>query len=172
MPPTDPKEPWAPPGAPPRRLPPVARILKVDAPAGVAALTFALVWTLHAGAVALGRLPWGIEALIATASEDPAPLILTTAGTVLGLGIATWRVLRIRGVFARGAEVEGEITTLNFHRGRGRIYYTFQHRGKAHTSWAPVHQSKAVRRLRVGDRVPILVDPEAPKRAYLRDLYR
>lgn len=147
------------------------RILSTDAVAATGAGVLVLVWVVLLVAMAVGRVPASARELLSFSQQDPWPLVLTIAGT-LGGGLGCgWRVARIRRVFARGVAVRGRVEAAHFHRGRGRLYYTYWFEGYRFDSWAAVRRTPGTRALKVGDEVDLLVLPEHPEQAYIRDLY-
>ena len=81
------------------------------------------------------------------------------------------RVTSFQGIFARGVEVPATITSSRFHRGRGRIEFTYLFNGRQYSCGAAVQQNGTVRALLSHASATALVDPQAPNKAVLRDLY-
>ncbi|MBW2256977.1 MAG: hypothetical protein JRI25_20615 [Deltaproteobacteria bacterium] len=149
----------------------MVRILRTDAVAATGAGVLVLVWVLLLVAVALGRVPGSATEFLSFAGDDPWPLLLTAAGTLGGGLVCGRRVVRIRRVFARGVVVRGQVEATHFHRGRGRITVAYWLDGQRHSSWAPVRGTREVRRLAAGDEVDLVVLPDDPGQAFIRDLY-
>jgi hypothetical protein len=92
--------------------------------------------------------------------------------SAFGLILLVWRVSIINAVFAAGHEAEATITGTSFFRGRGRIEYTYLFQGSHYNSGNAVQETKATNAVQVGNKVIVLVDPNRPKRAFIRDLYQ
>jgi hypothetical protein len=149
----------------------LVRILRSDAAAATGAAVLALVWVLLVVAMALGRVPTDLSEFLSFSREDPWPLVLTVAGTLGGGLTCWWRVARIRKVFARGVVIQGRVEAAHFHRGRGRLYYEYWVEGHRHNSWAPLRGTREARGFEPGDEVDLVVLPDDPRQAYIRDLY-
>jgi len=91
--------------------------------------------------------------------------------TVLAAAVLVWRVKRIGTIFEQGFEVQGTITRVWFYRGRGTIRYEYTLQGQAYKSGNTVNRTRQTREIAVGQPVTLIVDPDHPKRALIRDLY-
>jgi hypothetical protein len=98
-------------------------------------------------------------------------LYIAIAVTAICIPLALWRVSSFRKAFARGVEVPGLVRDTSFYRGRGRLEFTYTYQGREYTSAASVQESAAVAALSPNSRVTVILDPEAPAKAYLRDLF-
>lgn len=89
----------------------------------------------------------------------------------IGIPLLFWRLRAIQSLFARGVEVPGSVLSANFHRGRGRIEFAYFFQGVEHSAGAAVQKNYTVRRMLSRDEVIVIVDPENPRKAFLRDLF-
>jgi hypothetical protein len=104
---------------------------------------------------------------------DGAPLFfyLFLAGLVIGLPLAYWRIRSVQGLFSRSVEVSGQITNVSFFRDRGRIDYEYVYQGQKCSGGTAVMKNGQTQSMRPGIAIVLLVDPDQPKRALIRDLY-
>ena len=91
--------------------------------------------------------------------------------TAICVPLLIWRLSSIRRLFERGVEVAATITSSNFSRGRGRIEFAYSFDGRQYSSGAAVHENGAVLILLSRAATTAIVDPQAPGKALLRDLY-
>jgi hypothetical protein len=125
-----------------------------------------MLWLLL-GAVAILPAALGSEKL------NLNPLMLA------GLGLATafcwialiWRIWMVRTIFAEGTLVNGVITNIWFFRQRGSCKLQYNYMGTAYEIQNTLIYSKRTCKLAAGSRVTLVVDPQDPKRVFLRDLY-
>jgi hypothetical protein len=98
-------------------------------------------------------------------------LWIALAFTGVGLPALIWRVTLIRSVFAGGEEVPGVITHVSFYRDRGRAEFAYQFREESLASHNPLHKTASARALVQGQQVTLVLDPQNPKRAFIRHLF-
>jgi hypothetical protein len=98
-------------------------------------------------------------------------LRLAIAATVIGIPLLIWRIRTFQAHFARGVEVAGKVTGIGFRRDRGRIEYAYSYQGQTYHGANAIHKISKTRYLKPGDEVALLVDPDNPKRAFVRDIY-
>ena len=96
---------------------------------------------------------------------------LAIAATVIGIPILIQRYRTISSVFANGTKTKGEITSIGFFRGRGRVEYSYTIQGAKQTSGNAINRNSRTRKLRIGQNVNIVVDPDDPKRAFIQEIY-
>jgi hypothetical protein len=101
----------------------------------------------------------------------PVFLYLFIIGLVLGLPLAFWRIRTIQQLFSKGIEVGGQIIAISFYRDRGRVEYSYSHAGQAYSGGNAIMKTSRTQQLRSGDQIVLLVNPDEPKRALIRDLY-
>jgi hypothetical protein len=104
---------------------------------------------------------------------EGAPLFLNLfiAGLVIGVPLAIWRIRSIQRLFSKSVEVVGQITDVSFHRDRGRVEYSYTYQGQAYSGGNAIMKTGKTQKLRSGNEVVLLVNPDDPRRALIRDLY-
>jgi hypothetical protein len=98
-------------------------------------------------------------------------LLLTIGATVIGVPTLIQRYRAISSVLANGTETKGVVNSVGFFRGRGRVEYSYTFQGEKHTTSNAINRNGRTRKLRVGQPVKVLVDPENPKRAFIQEIY-
>ena len=73
--------------------------------------------------------------------------------------------------FARGVVVPGVVTAVPWTKDRGTLRYRYLFEGREFERFNLVHRSTAVRRLRPGDSVEVVVQRDRPSRAFVKQLY-
>ena len=91
--------------------------------------------------------------------------------TVLGLLLLFWRVRRIRGIFARGKAVPGVVLGTRFYRGGGSVQVVYANFGRLYVGHNLILQAFRGRTLKKDQVVTVLLDPQHPHRALIRDFY-
>jgi hypothetical protein len=104
---------------------------------------------------------------------EGAPLFfyLFIIGLVIGLPLAIWRIRSIQQIFANSVEVNGQVTDISFFRDRGRVEYSYSFQGQNYSGGNAIMKTGKTLQLRPGSQVMLLVNPNEPKRALIRDLY-
>jgi hypothetical protein len=104
---------------------------------------------------------------------EGAPLFfyLFIIGLVIGLPLAIWRVRSIQQMFANSVEVNGQVTDISFFRDRGRVEYSYSYQGQNYSGGNAIMKTGKTLQLRPGSQIMLLVNPNEPKRALIRDLY-
>jgi hypothetical protein len=98
-------------------------------------------------------------------------LLLAIGVTVVGVPVLVQRYRVISSVFADGSEAKGIVTGLRFFRGRGRVEYSYTFKGEKQVSANAINKNSRTRKLRVGEAVTVIVDPNNPKRAFIQEIY-
>lgn len=98
-------------------------------------------------------------------------LPLALGAALLGIPILLRRYGAISKVLADGMPVKGVITGIGFFRGRGRVTYSYTYEGQKRTSENAIYRNVRTRKLRVGQKVTVVVDREDPGRAFIQDIY-
>lgn len=126
-------------------------------------------------AVLLPLVAWGLYAVLNIAQVKPAPgmtyIAVAAVITVIAVVVFLWRYRTLAGIFANGIEVPATIHHAAFFRDRGRLEYVYTVQGEKYLGSAAVHKNRRTAALRPGEQVIVLVDPDHPKRAFIRDLY-
>ena len=92
--------------------------------------------------------------------------------TGLSLLVLLWRVWLIRSVFRHGVEAPATVTRLKRMRAsRTRINYVYAYAGRERTGGNTVSSARVPVTVKPGDTVTLLVDPNHPRRAFIRELY-
>lgn len=91
--------------------------------------------------------------------------------TVIGIPVLVRRYHTISSVFADGEQTKGEITGIGFFRGRGVVKYSYTFHGQKHASDNAINKNGRTRKLKIGQKVTVLVDPKDPKRAFIQEIY-
>lgn len=90
--------------------------------------------------------------------------------TVMGVVAVMRRVRLVRNVFAHGVEAPGTVQSATTTRGsQTRIDFTYTYAGQAYSGSNVV--SGAHVGGKPGDAITVVLDPQRPKRAFIRDLY-
>ena len=91
--------------------------------------------------------------------------------SLVALTISIWRIQIILALFNGGIQLSATITECWLFRGHGRINYTYTYRGHDYLSGNDLVPTGEAKRIRVGDRVTVIIDPENPARAIIMDLF-
>jgi len=104
---------------------------------------------------------------------EGAPLFfyLFVAGLVVGIPVAIWRIRSIQQIFSKSVEVVGQVTNISFYKDRGRVEYSYTYQGQNYSGGNAIMKTGKTQQLRSGNQVVLLVNPDDPKRALIRDLY-
>jgi hypothetical protein len=113
-----------------------------------------------------GRPPLGVEAI-------PFFIQFGLIALVVGIVVLAMRVSTIKNYFDKGVEVNGKVTKiLVWRRDRGRIYFTFQYRDLEGDSSVVVHFNKMTRTFLPHKPIKVLVKPEDPTKAIIKDIFQ
>jgi len=142
--------------------PRLASIVWTDWPALFCALMIPAIWLIGLA------LPLFRESASFGAFEM---LVIAAPISSLSAGVLVWRILRIFRFFARGYLTTARITELRTAKDRGRLFFAYAYGSRQLNAWTPVHKTKQVKALEVGQEVEVLVDREKPESAIVRHLY-
>lgn len=98
-------------------------------------------------------------------------LLLSTGMSLVGTPVLIWRYRMVASVFEDGMETPGIIQTIYFFRGRGRVEYVYTFQGQKYASGNAINKTKYTRVLRDGQSITVFLDPENPKRAFVKEIY-
>src|SRR5262245_34439547 len=112
--------------------PRLGSILWTDLPALFCLLCFPIIWLISAQLM-LFRHDGGFTARDALMLAIPLSL---AAG-----GLLTWRIVRIRRLFAHGQLVRAQITRVDVAMDRARVEFAYDFAGRRVSSWTPVHKN-------------------------------
>ncbi len=104
---------------------------------------------------------------------EGAPLFfyLFIAGLVVGIPVTIWRIRSIQQIFSKSVEVVGQVTNISFYKDRGRVEYSYTYLGQNYSGGNAIMKTGKTQQLHTGNQVVLLVNPDEPKRALIRDLY-
>jgi hypothetical protein len=153
------------------RQPPVLRIVQSDYIALLAVLAPVVAWGMYIATAYFGFFPGlrGDDPL--TGADAPFFLYAGVAVTLIAIPLLTVRVRSFQSLFRRGVELPGRITDISFYRDRGRIEYTYSYQGQTYQGANAIQKTGRAQALQPGAEVTLLVDPDKPDRALIRDLY-
>ena len=113
-----------------------------------------------------GRPPLGVESI-------PFFIQFGIIALVIGMIVIIIRVLTIKSYFDKGVEVNGKVTKIwVWRRDRGRIYFTFQYKDLECDNNSLVHFNKMTKTFLPHRAIKVLVKPNEPLKAIIRDIYQ
>ena len=134
------------------------KIVWHDWPALCASVTIPIIWVIHF--------------IFPYIKKGPAtPLWLPLMLTLIAVVALAWRIARVHRFFATGSAVEGIVEGLRIVRDRGRLEYSYCVGGQRVSGWCPVHESKQVTTLQVGQKLTVIVAHEKPAHSIVADLF-
>lgn len=136
----------------------VRKIVWNDWPALFAFAAIPTVWAIHFAFPYLRK------------SAD-APVALALSLSVLAATVLSWRIARVFLLFAGGAVVEGIVQSVRIVTDRGLLKYSYSYSERQFVDWCPVHKSKQVLALRIGQTLSVLVDRQNPQKSIVADLF-
>ncbi len=134
--------------------PSLRKIIWNDWPALFCVLSVFIIWIVRYAfppAWKLPALPWAISGV-----------------ALLALG---WRVLRVKKFFSLGAAAEGSVEAVRIVKDRGRLEYSYEVEGRKIVAWCPVHKSKQILGIRVGQKITVLYDSRRHESSIVRELF-
>jgi hypothetical protein len=142
---------------PNRKRPSILRILNADFFAGITLAAPIFVWVGYFILNIIAKLPW-------------LPWACAAASLVF-IGLSAYRCWTILTIFERGTEVDAHVTQVWFGKERGRLGLDFTYEGqKIHANCAVMKSDKSVK-LKQGQTVRLVFDPQKPQEAFVRDLF-
>jgi hypothetical protein len=151
----------------PAKYPSITKTLWTDYPSFIYTSLIVAVWIVY-----IAWVPgWRKDGPIIRPELSPYALVIAILISLLGICVVAYRFHLLRGIFKNGVEVRGKITKISLPRDRGRVNYSFYYKNQEFSSYAPIHRNKQTLSLKEGDRVILVIDPEHPPRAFIRDLY-
>ena len=106
--------------------------------------------------------------------ENPVDLtvpIIFGVSAVIALIVLFWRIQLFNTIFSDGMTATATINKIWFFRDRGRINYSYFYQGQNYSSGNVVMKIKKTKQLQMGDQVPVMINRNNPKQAFIRDLY-
>ena len=151
--------------------PRVVRIVQNDYTTMLALLFPVVALSLFVGSIVTANVP-RLAADFPEFAAGTAFFVKFAAGAfVVGLPIAIWRIKTIERLYATGLEVRGKVVDIWFRKDRGRVELQYDHAGTSFRRGVAVHKTAATESIASGMELILLVDPAAPKRFVIRDLY-
>lgn len=92
-------------------------------------------------------------------------------GLVIGTPLAIWRIRYIQQMFSKSVEVFGQITNISFYKDRGTFEYSYTYQGQSYSGKNAIMETRKTQQLRSGSQVILLVNPDEPEHALIRDFY-
>jgi hypothetical protein len=129
-----------------------------------------IIWTDYFAFIS-ALLPVCIWALVLIIWKAQVYFVIGALGTLVVLGLLTWRVLLFRMVFRDGKSVLGRVCSAYLIRDRGRVEYTYSYQGKFYKSGVSIHRNGRTKALKEGQPLTLVVDQRNPGRAFIRSLY-
>jgi len=116
---------------------------------------------------------YGLPALLGGPTAPLHPLALPGLAilAIFSWSVLVWRVLSLRAIFADGDRVEGVITRIWFFRQRGQCELSYTRMGMPITAKSNLVRTERSRRLAVGQKVTLVVDPRDDQRVFICALY-
>lgn len=157
---------------PTKAKPSILRIIQSDYLALIGILFPIIIFIMYAAVEYFGFFP-GLRGRDPIQGTSFAPILLYAgiAGVLIGFPLAYWRIRIIQQMFSKGVEVAGQITGISFFRDRGSIAYSYTYQGQTYNGSNAIMKTGQTQKMRSGVPVMLLVNPEEPKRALIRDLY-
>lgn len=117
---------------------------------------------------------WAIYLYLAfTHPTANTSLLYIGIGTALAaIPIILIRILYFYKMFRIGSETSGVVQRVFFYRSRGRVTYDYTFQGTDYHSGSAIMKTARSGRLRPDQEVTLLVDPNQPKRAVVKELYQ
>ncbi|WP_440946113.1 DUF3592 domain-containing protein [Methanosarcina sp. T3] len=106
-----------------------------------------------------------------TASDAPFYLQMAICAVVLLVPVIVWRLKYYNKMFKGADEVTGYITAIRFYRDRGRVRYEYTYKNEKHSAKNRILKSGRTKYYQLGDEITLMVDPENPKKAIIKDIY-
>jgi hypothetical protein len=98
-------------------------------------------------------------------------VVAAILGILVGTSIVALRVRSILDLFSRAVEVRGAIVRVWFTKDRGRVDYRYTFRGRDYSSGKAIMRNRRTAALESGRDIVVVVDPQNPRRSFIRDLY-
>lgn len=152
--------------------PSIVRIIQSDFLALLGVLVPAVSLIMYICVAYFGYFP-GLRGRDPIQGTEGAPIFLYMfiIGLVVGVPLSLWRIRSIQQMFAKSVEVVGQITNISFYRDRGRVEYSYTYQNQNYSGGNAIMKTGKTQQLRSGSQVVLLVNPDEPKRALIRDLY-
>jgi len=152
--------------------PSIIRIIQSDFAAMVGVLIPTAVVIIFVFVTVMGLFPKQSGYSIQQDPQGPVVFFYALVGAIIiGIPLTIWRISVIQKLFERSLETPGKISGLFFSRDRGRVEFSYTFEGQNYTSGSSIMKNKRTERLLPGSQVTLMVDPQKPQNAMIRDLY-
>jgi hypothetical protein len=99
------------------------------------------------------------------------PIEIGIALSVIAMLALVWRITRVQKLFVSGEETNGVVVAVIIVKDRGRLEYSYRVNEEIINGWSPVHKSKQVLSLQVGQKITVLYDRIHPVNSIVADLF-
>jgi hypothetical protein len=155
-----------------KKSPNFSRLIQVDYPSAIYFLMPVLLWGFFLFFALIGVLSGGLEQAVFTRPNFISVTLIGAVGaTVLFLPLLYFRFRRFRNFFTNGVEITGKIEGVGFNRERGAIEVSYRYQGEDFNCRSAIFKSDLTKDLKSGKDILLVVDPEKPGKAYIKDLY-
>jgi hypothetical protein len=86
--------------------------------------------------------------------------------------VVGWRVSLIHSILQDGGLVEGIITRVWFVQSRGQVECSYTYMRQAYQAKITLVKNERTSQMTVGEPLTLVVDPDDPKRVFVRDLFQ
>ena len=136
----------------------LTKIIWNDWPALFALCAIPIIWIIHFGFPYLKK-------------EAFAPIEIGISVCILAAVALVWRIVRVTRLFDSGEQTDGVVEAVRIVKDRGRLEYSYRVKEEIISGWNPVHKSKQVLSLRVGQTITVLFDRAQPKKSIVADIF-
>lgn len=124
-------------------------------------------WTMTIKGIVTGRLQGGVVG----PKGKLTLVVISIVLSILCVGFGVKRILDVKRILGIGPVVMGRIQNVHFVHDRGRVEYTYEHAGEAYESGTGIWKNRETKKLKTGDEIELIVDPDKPSRALVASLY-
>jgi hypothetical protein len=149
----------------------LGRIILTDHCTCFAISAIIIFWIIYIATIQFGYFP-DIRYAREPLTETAAPFFynMGVVATLTGIPMIGWRIRFFQTLYRRGVEVNGHIY-LEYVLSTKRVEYKYTYQGIDYWRGNALADSKYQNYYNDGDEVILLIDPQNPKRAIIKDLY-
>jgi len=136
----------------------LTKIIWNDWPALFAFCAIPIIWIIH----------FGFPYLKNGAS---VPIEIGIGLSIIAMLALVWRITRVQKLFASGEKTDGVVVAVIIVKDRGRLEYSYRVNEEIIDGWSPVHKSKQVLSLQVGQKITVLYDRTHPVKSIVADIF-
>ncbi len=100
-----------------------------------------------------------------------APIEIGIGVCFLAILALSWRISRVKSLFASGEKTDGVVLAVRIVKDRARLEYSYRVNEEIFDGWSPVHKTKQVLALQVGQKITVLYDRSQPVKSIVADLF-